>query len=191
MRDKIARVSHVLTKTKRLIALKGNVANKRKWKHDRVEKVIHWEQCKKRKFKHTSKWYMHKPETTQQNETHKILLDFHCDNGQNEENLLYNWLYRPSEPQSGNKRKRKTKTSTHALPEHLESCEIWGWRRNRLLLTHLDWGLKELEIGGWFEPEYGEEFWRSKETCFPLRLKWVISLVDIFSAILKMNMGGT
>ena len=39
-----------------------------KTKHDRVGKVIHWELCKKFKFDHTNKQYMHNPEwNTQKN----------------------------------------------------------------------------------------------------------------------------
>ena len=38
--------------------------------------MIHWELCKKLKFHHTTKWYMHKPESVLENETHKILWDF-------------------------------------------------------------------------------------------------------------------
>ena len=38
--------------------------------------VIYWELCKKLKFDHTTKWYMHKLETVLENETHKILWDF-------------------------------------------------------------------------------------------------------------------
>ena len=32
-----------------------------KTRHDWVGKVIHWEMCKKFKFDHTNKWYMHNP----------------------------------------------------------------------------------------------------------------------------------
>ena len=32
--------------------------------------------CTKFKFDHTNKWYMHKPESVQENGTHKILWDF-------------------------------------------------------------------------------------------------------------------
>ena len=39
-------------------------------------KVIHWELCKKLNFDHTTKWYMHKPESVLENATHKILWDF-------------------------------------------------------------------------------------------------------------------
>ena len=40
-----------------------------------MEKVIHRELCKKFKFDHTNKWYMHNPESVLGNETHKILWD--------------------------------------------------------------------------------------------------------------------
>ena len=43
---------------------------------NRVEKVIHGELCKKQKFDHSTKWYMHKPESILENEMHKILWDF-------------------------------------------------------------------------------------------------------------------
>ena len=45
-------------------------------KLDLVGKVIHWELCKKFKFDHTNKWYMHNPESVLENETDKILWDF-------------------------------------------------------------------------------------------------------------------
>ena len=47
-----------------------------KTRHDWVGKFIHRELCKRLKFDHTIKWYMHTPEPVLQNETHKILLDF-------------------------------------------------------------------------------------------------------------------
>ena len=34
-----------------------------------VGNVIHWELCKKLKFDLTTKWYMHKTESVQENET--------------------------------------------------------------------------------------------------------------------------
>ena len=39
-------------------------------------KVIHWEWCKKFKFDHTKKLYKHNPESTLENEIHKILCVF-------------------------------------------------------------------------------------------------------------------
>ena len=47
-----------------------------KTRHDWVGKVIHWELCKKSKFDHTNKWYMHNPTFFLENETHKLQWDF-------------------------------------------------------------------------------------------------------------------
>ena len=47
-----------------------------KTRHDWVCKVIHGEMCKKFKFDHTNKWYMHNPSPVLENDTHKILWDF-------------------------------------------------------------------------------------------------------------------
>ena len=44
--------------------------------HDWVGKVIHEELCKKLKFDNTTKWYMYKLKSVQENKTHKILRDF-------------------------------------------------------------------------------------------------------------------
>ena len=40
-----------------------------KTRHDWVGKVIHWEMCKKFKFDHTNKWYMHNPAPVLENDT--------------------------------------------------------------------------------------------------------------------------
>ena len=47
-----------------------------KSRHDWVGKMIHRELCKKFKFDHTNKWYMHNWECILENETHKHLWDF-------------------------------------------------------------------------------------------------------------------
>ena len=44
-----------------------------KTRHNWVGKVIHWEMCKKFKFYHTNKWYMHNPAPVLENNTHKLL----------------------------------------------------------------------------------------------------------------------
>ena len=49
---------------------------KYKTRHDWVGKLIHWELCKKFKFDHTNKWYMHNPASALENETHKLLGNF-------------------------------------------------------------------------------------------------------------------
>ena len=40
-----------------------------KTKHDLMDKAIHWELCKKFKFDHTNKWYMHNKTSTLENDT--------------------------------------------------------------------------------------------------------------------------
>ena len=45
-------------------------------RHDWVGKVIHWEMCKKFKFDHINKWYMHNPAAVLANDTHKLLWGF-------------------------------------------------------------------------------------------------------------------
>ena len=47
-----------------------------KTRYDWVGKVIHWEMCKKFKFDHANKWYMHNPAPARENDTHKLLWDF-------------------------------------------------------------------------------------------------------------------
>ena len=46
-----------------------------KTKHDWVSMVIHWEMCKKLKFDHTNKQYMHNPAPVLENNTHKLRWD--------------------------------------------------------------------------------------------------------------------
>ena len=55
----------------------GKLAQKeyKPW-HDWVGKVIHWEMCKKFKFDHANKWYMHNPAPVLENDTHKFLWEF-------------------------------------------------------------------------------------------------------------------
>ena len=47
-----------------------------KSRYDWVGKVIHWEMCKKFKFDHKNKWYMHNPALVLKNNTHKHQWDF-------------------------------------------------------------------------------------------------------------------
>ena len=48
----------------------------RRNEHDWIGKVIHWEMCKKFKFDHTNKWYMHNPTPVLENDMHKLQWDF-------------------------------------------------------------------------------------------------------------------
>ena len=60
-----------------IISERSKLAQKEyKTRHDWLDQVIHWELCKKLKFNHTIKWYVHKPESVLENETYKLLRDF-------------------------------------------------------------------------------------------------------------------
>ena len=63
-------INHKISERSKL-AQKGYKA-----RHDWVGNVIHWEMCKKFKFDHTNKWYMHNPAPVLENDTHKLLWDF-------------------------------------------------------------------------------------------------------------------
>ena len=54
----------------------SKLAREYQTRHDWVGKVIHWEMCKKFKFDHTNKWYMHNQAFVLENDTHKLLWDF-------------------------------------------------------------------------------------------------------------------
>ena len=68
--DRDETINHMINKCSKL-ALKEY-----KTRHDWLGKVIHWEMCKKFKFDHTNKWYMHNPASILENDTHKLLWDF-------------------------------------------------------------------------------------------------------------------
>ena len=65
--DKDETNKHIISECSKL------VQKKYKSRHNWVGKGIHRELCKKLKFEHTTKWYMHKPESVLVNATHKIV----------------------------------------------------------------------------------------------------------------------
>ena len=67
--DRDETINHMISECSKL-ALKENKA-----RHDWVGKGIHSEICKKFKFDHTNKWYMHNPAPVLENDTHKFLWD--------------------------------------------------------------------------------------------------------------------
>ncbi len=73
-RDEI--INHIISEYRKL-AKKENKA-----RHVWVGKVIHREMCKKFKFDHANKWYMHNPEPVLENDTHKLLWDFDIQTNQ-------------------------------------------------------------------------------------------------------------
>ena len=67
--DRDATINHIISGCSKLV-------QEYKARHDWVGKVIHWELCKKFKFVHANKWYMHNPAPVLENDTHKLLRDF-------------------------------------------------------------------------------------------------------------------
>ena len=61
--DRLKTINHIISECSKL-AQKGY-----KTRHDWVGKVIHWEMCKKFKFDHTNKWYMHNQAPLLENDT--------------------------------------------------------------------------------------------------------------------------
>ena len=63
-------INHIIREYSKLAQKEYNTG------HDWVRKVINRELCKKFKFDHTNKWYMHNSEFVRENETHRFLWDF-------------------------------------------------------------------------------------------------------------------
>ena len=59
--DKNKTINHIKSERSKL------AQREYKTRHDLVGKVIHWDLRKKLKFDHTTQWYMHEPESIQEN----------------------------------------------------------------------------------------------------------------------------
>ena len=68
--DRDETINHIISECSKL------AQREYKARHDWVGKMIHWEMCRKSKFDHTNKWYMHNPAHVLENDTHKLLWDF-------------------------------------------------------------------------------------------------------------------
>ena len=68
--DRHETINHIISECSKL------AQKEFKARHDWVGKVIHWEMCKKFKFEHANKWYMHNPAPVLENDTHKLRWDF-------------------------------------------------------------------------------------------------------------------
>ena len=68
--DRDETINHIISECSKL------AQKEYKPRHDWVGMVIHWEMCKKFKFDHKNKWYMHNPASVLENDTHKLLWDF-------------------------------------------------------------------------------------------------------------------
>ena len=68
--DRDETINHIISECSKL------AQKEYKTRHNRVGKVIHWEMCKKFKFDHSKKWYMHIPAPVLEKDTHKLQWDF-------------------------------------------------------------------------------------------------------------------
>ena len=68
--DRDETINHIISECCKL------VQKEFKTRHGWVGKVIQWEICKKFKFDHINKWYMHNLAPILENDTHKLLWDF-------------------------------------------------------------------------------------------------------------------
>ena len=67
--DRDETINHIISECSKL------APNECMTRHNWVGKEIHWELCKKLKFRHTSKWYMCNTASVLENDTHKLLWD--------------------------------------------------------------------------------------------------------------------
>ena len=157
-------INHIISECSKL------VQKEYKARHDLVGKMIHWEICKKFKFDHANKWYLHNPVPVLENETHILLWDFNIQT----DHLIS--ARRPDLIIINNKKKRKSaKLSTLLFPtDHrikLFECEkrdkylnlarelknIWNMKVTIMPIVigvfgtvtkGLLKGLEDLEVGG-------------------------------------------
>ena len=131
-----------------------------KARHDWVGKGIHWEMCKKFKFGHTNKWYMHNPAPILENDSHKLLWHFNIQTdqlilGKRQALIIIN-----------KKKKRICKSVDFAVPaDHRINLKKCGKKDKYLDLA---WELKKM--------------WNMKVTIVPLGIG---ALVTITKGLLK------
>ena len=126
-------------------------------------RVIYWEVCKRLHFDHTTKWYMPKTESVQENEVHKILWDLetqtkHLISSRPSANYqLINQLIK-NEKITGRfvdfaivvdlsakiKENKKIAKYLDLVRELKKSYGTWGWQRYQLLLVYLERSPKKL-----------------------------------------------
>ena len=145
-RDEI--INHIISECSKL------AQKEYKTRHDWVGKVIPWEMCKKFKFDHTNKWYMHNPASVLENDTHKFLSDFdihtdHLNSARRPDRIIIN-------KKKLKKKKRICKIVDFAVPaDHrikLKECEkkdkyldlLWELKRKTVEhegdnYTYCDW----------------------------------------------------
>ena len=113
--DRDETINHIISECSKL------AQKEYKTRHEWVEKIIHWEVCKKFKFDHTNKLWKHNPASVLENDTHKLLWDFNIETdhlisarkpdlmiiNNKKENLQNCWLCSASWPQNKTESEKK------------------------------------------------------------------------------------
>ena len=113
-----------------------------KTRHDWMSKVINWEMCKKLKFDHMNKWYMHNPASVLENDTHKLLWDFDIQTdplisarrldfiiiNKKKRELAKLWTLLSQLTTELNWREAKIRISTSTLLGKWKNYETWKWQ---------------------------------------------------------------
>ena len=133
--DRDKTINHVISECRKLRQ------KQYKTRYDWMERVIHWELCKKLKFNQTIKWYMHKPESILKMRgtkfsgilTYKQITcfptrrsDLVIVNKKNEK-LLNREFCHLRRPQSENKRKQKDIKVLRPCQRTKKNYRTWRW----------------------------------------------------------------
>ena len=145
-----------------------------KTKHDWAGRVIHWELCKRLNFGHSTKWYMHKPESVLKNGIHKILWDLqiqtdHVILSKRQDLVLINkkkrtcWLVDFAVPTNYRVKIKESEKIDKYLHIAREVKRLWNMKVTVILIVigalgmvtkGLEKGQEELKIRGRLRPDY-------------------------------------
>ena len=99
-----------------------------KTKHDWMDKVIHWELCKKFKFDHTNKWNMHNPESILEKKTHQLLWDFEIQTDHLISARRFNNQQKKNPTKTPNKQTNKQTNKQPSSPKkNFPNCGFCDW----------------------------------------------------------------
>ena len=127
--DRHETINHIISESSKL------AQKEYKTRQDCMGKVIYWELCKKFKFDHTNKWYMHNPTSVLENDTHILLWDFdmqteHLMNQKERACRIVGFTVLVDHRVKLKEAKRRISTLT--LQKELKHGGTWKWRLYRL-----------------------------------------------------------
>ena len=161
--DRDETINHIISECSKL------AQKEYKARHHWVGKAIHWEMCKKFKFDHANKWYMHNRPPVLENDTHKLLWDFdiqmdHLISARRPDLIIINKKKKICKivdfavPAINKTESVKREISTSTLLENWK--KLWNMMVTIIpimvgafstVTKGLLKGLEDLEVGGWVE----------------------------------------